>query len=171
MYILSQIFIVISGILFALSYLFEKKGLILIINVFNNLFFAIHFLLLKSFTASYSVFVIAFFLIIIYFLDKYNKKHYKLLSLIIALILVIIISIFTWESALSLLPICATTFNLVGTILNKTLTVKLFYFFGTVLNTIFMFIITSYFGFGINIAILIVGAVGIINHLRFTKKV
>ena len=170
MFVLSQVFVIISGIIFAISYLFRKKEIILILNVVNNIFFAIHFLVLKSFTASYSVFVIALFSIVIYFIEKYNKEQFQLLFLIISTILICIISIFTWEGPFSLMPTCASISTLIGTVLNKTLIVKFFYLASTILNTIYLFIIHSYFGFAINIGILVIGIVGIINQIRLNIK-
>ena len=169
MFVLSQIFIVISGILFALSYLLKKKGLILIVNFFNNVFFATHFLLLKSFTASYTIFVIAFFLVAVYYLEKHKKQKTIFLALAISLVLVLIISCFTWENILSLIPATASALTLIGSIIKKPLLVKLFYLTSTMLNTIFMFVIHSYFGFAINIGILVVAFVGIYLHLKAKK--
>ena len=68
------------------------------------------------------------------------------------------------------MPIFANLLTLVGTIIKNPLYIKFFYLAATVSNTIFMFIIHSYFGFGINLVILTIGIVGIINHIKTTKK-
>lgn len=169
MFILSQIFVVISGILFAISYLTKRKGLLLVINVFNNLFFGLHFLLLNSFTAAYSVFLTLIFLVVIYIFEKTNKEKFNYLIATIFSIILIPISIFTWNGALSLMPAIAIFITFVGTVLKNTLTVKLFYFTSTILNTIYMFIIHSYFGFGVNILILITAIIGIIQQFKQQK--
>ena len=170
MYVLSQIFVVVSGILFALSYLTKKKALLLILNVFNNIFFGTHFLLLKSSTAAYSVFLTILFLIAIYFIEKYNKEKFYFIVTIFCSLVLIIISIITWDGPLSLMPTISVLLTFVGSALKHTLTVKLFYFVSTVLNTIFMFIIASYFGFGVNIAILITAVFGIVKEIITIKN-
>lgn len=171
MYILSQVFVVISGILFALSYLTKKKSLLLILNVVNNLFFGCHFLLLKSFTAAYSVFLIIVFLIAVYVMEKYKKEKFSFIAVVITSMILIPITIFTWDGLLSLIPTIAVFLTFVGSGFKNTLTVKLFYFVSTVLNTIFMFIIHSYFGFGVNICILITALIGIIVQIKNLKNV
>lgn len=170
MYILSQILVVISGILFALSYLTKKKSLLLLLNVFNNLFFGCHFLLLKSFTAAYSVFLTIAFFITIYLLEKYKKEKFSFVVVIISLLILIPITVFTWGGMLSLMPTIAVLITFVGSGFKSTLTVKLFYFVSTTLNTIFMFIIHSYFGFGVNVCILIAAIIGIIKEIHLIKN-
>ena len=174
MYVLSQVFVVISGILFAISYIVKKKSLILTINVANNIFFATHFLLLKSYTAAYSVFLTIGFLISIFLLEKYNKEKYKILTTIIFSLILIPITILTWDGPLSLIPTISILITFIGSLIKPTLIVKLFYFTSTVMNSVFMFIIHSYFGFGVNIAILITAIIGIIlqiKNVKQTKKV
>lgn len=166
MYILSQIFVVISGLFFASSYLIKKKSLILIVNVCNNVFFALHFLLLNSLTAAYSVFLTIGFMIAIYLLEKYQKEKYKIIATIIFSLILIPITYLTWDGFLSLMPTIAILITFIGSIFNNTLTVKLCYFVSTVMNSIFMFIIHSYFGFGVNLAILITAIVGIVMQIK-----
>lgn len=170
MYVLSQVFVVISGILFAISYFLKRKWLILLVNIFNNLFFATHFLLLKSFTAAYAVLLVGFFLAAVYFLEKFGKEKFIPTVLIVTLPVLFVISFFTWSGFISLMPIIANLSTLIGTTTKNSLFVKLFYLTSTILNTIFMFIIHSYFGFATNLVIVTVGTVGIINHIRTLKK-
>lgn len=170
MYVLSQIFVLISGCFFASTYLTRNKKLILILNVFNNLFFGTHFLLLKSYTATLSVFLTIFFLVAIYFTEKYNKVKLTVITTIVFSFILIPIAILTWESIVSMLPLMASLLFFIATAFKNTLIVKILYFISTISNTVFMLLIHSYFGFTTNILILIVAIIGIINQIRTTKR-
>lgn len=170
MYILSQIFVVISGILFAASYLIKKKESILIINIFNNLFFSTHFLLLKSYTATITNFLTIFFLLAIYFVEKKKKGNLNFIIVSIFSLILIPITISTWDGIVTLLPLSASLLFFLASALKNTLAIKMVYFISTISNTIFMFIIHSYFGFGVNICILITAVVGIIKELINIKN-
>ena len=126
MYILSQIFVVISGIFFAATYLTKRKSLLLILNVTNNVFFGCHFLLLKSFTAAYSVFLTIAFLIAVYLLEKFKKEKFSFVCVIVASIILTIITVFTWDGILSLMPTIAVLSTFIGSAFKHTLTVKSF---------------------------------------------
>ncbi|MBQ9795719.1 MAG: YgjV family protein [Clostridia bacterium] len=170
MYILSQISVVLSDALFASTYIVKKKNILLILNVLNNFFFGIHFLLLKSITAAYSVFLTIVFLIAIYLLERFKQEKFSFIISILCSICLIVITIFTWDGALALLPVIGIFLVFVGTLFKNTLLVKCFYFISTVLNTIYMFFIHSYFGFALNLVILAIAIFGIINHIRTQNK-
>ncbi len=170
MFILSQIFVVISCILFSISYLTKKKSLILILGISNNLFFGSHFLLLKSYTASCTVFLSIVFLIAVYFLEKAKKEKFTYLLTIAFIIALIPISIFTWEGILSLFPTFGTLIYFTGTSFHKTLVIKIFYAISNISNTIFMFLIHSYFGCISNMVIVAFGIYGIVREIQIIHK-
>ncbi|MBO5954426.1 MAG: YgjV family protein [Clostridia bacterium] len=166
MYILSQIFVVVSCVLFAVSYLFKKKSIILIFSILNNLFFGAHFLLLKSYTASCTVFLTIFFLTAVYFVEKLKKENLTILVTVIFLIALIPITILTWSGIISLFPTFGTIMYFTGTTFNKTLFLKIFYLISTISNTIFMYVIHSYFGCASNLLIVAFGIYGLIREIQ-----
>lgn len=171
MYVLSQIFVVMSGILFATTYLTRKKTILLILNIFNNILFGTHYLLLKSYTAGYSVLLTILFLIAIYFLERYEKEKFTFIVSIACSLILIPITILTWSSPLSLVPAIAILLVFVGSLFKNLLIVKLFYFTSTSINTVFLFLVKSYFGFAVNLIILTVAIIGIISQIKLNKKV
>lgn len=169
MYALSQVCIVFSEIFFGLTYLTKKKSILLTFNVINNAFFGIHFLMLRSVTAAFSVFLTILFLIAIYILEECKKEKFTFVASIICTIALIPITIFTWTSALALLSVFAILLVFVGTLFKNLVLLKLFYFASTILNTIYMFIIHSYFGFALNLVVLTVAICGIIKQIKLEK--
>lgn len=126
-------------------------------------------MLLKSFTAAYSVFLTILFLIVVHLLEKYKKEKYTFIASIICSAILVPISIFTWSSTLSLIPAVAILFVFIGSTLKNLVAVKLSYFISTILNTIFMFIIHSYLGFALNCLVLIIAIIGIMKQIKMQK--
>ena len=170
MYILSQIFIVISCGFYSATYLAKKKYWIVVLNTLNKLCLGIHFLLLKGYTASLAVLLSIVFLITMFFIEKHQKERFSYIATIIFSLLLIPITILTWQNAFSLLSVFASLLTFVGTALKNTLCVKLCYFVSTTLNAIYMFIIRSYFGFATSLIIITIAIVGIINHIKNLRK-
>ena len=170
MYILSQIFAVASCGFYSATYLAKKKSLIVILNTLNKLCLGIHFLLLGGFTASLAVFLSILFLITMYFVEHFKKEKYALLISIIFSLLLIPITILTWQNAMSLFSDVATLLVFVGTAFKNTLCVKLFYFVSTILNATYMLIIHSYFGFATSLIILTTAIIGIIKEIKTRKQ-
>ena len=170
MYILSQIFVIVSCVLFAMSYLTKRKSIILILGILNNLFFGAHFLLLKSYTASCTVFLTIIFLVVVYFVEKFQKEKYSFVVTIIFLLALIPISIFTWDGTISLFPTFGTIMFFTGTAFHKTLVVKIFYAISNITNTIFMFLIHSYFGCVSNLVIIAFGIYGIVREIQIINN-
>ena len=170
MYILSQIFALISCGFYSATYLAKKKHLIVILNTLNKLCLSIHFLLLKGYTASLAVILSILFLITMYFVEKHKKEKFSFVVTIIFSLLLIPITILTWQNAFSLLSVIASLLVFVGTSLNNTLCVKLFYFVSTILNAIYMLIIHSYFGFATSLIIITIAIIGIVKQIITLRK-
>ena len=165
MFITSQILVVISGILFGASYLTNKKNILLILNIANNIFFGAHYLFLGELTAGYSVYLTVLFYIAIYLLEKFKKERFNYIVSIVSLIALAIITWLTWANALSILPVIGIAIVYCCTILKNILLIKIFNFISCLLSTTFMLIIHSYFGVCVNIVILITAIVGIVRTI------
>jgi hypothetical protein len=127
-------------------------------------------LLLGGFTASLAVVLSILFLFTIYLIEKYKKEKFSFIASIVFSLLLIPITIFTWQNALSLLSVIASLLIFVGTALKNTLTVKLFYFVSTILNATYMLILHSYFGFATSLIIISVAIVGIFKEIKTQRK-
>ena len=170
MYILSQIFAVLSCGFYSAAYLAKKKHWIVILNTLNKLCLATHFLLLKGYTATLAVFLSILFLATMFIIEKYKKQKFSYIVSIIFSFLLIPITIFTWQNAYSLLSVAATLLIFVGTALTNTLAVKLFYFISTISNAIYMLILHSYFGFATSLIILTMAIIGIVKEIQTRRK-
>lgn len=170
MYILSQIFAVISCGFYSAAYLAKKKNAIVVLNTLNKLCLATHFLLLGGFTASLAVVLSIFFLITMYIIEKYNKQKFSYIASIIFSLLLIPITILTWKNTYSLLSVNASLLIFVGTAFKNTLHVKLFYFASTISNAVYMLIIHSYFGFATSLIILTIAIVGIVKEIKTRRE-
>ena len=170
MYILSQIFAVISCGFYSATYLAKRKSTIVILNTLNKLCLATHFLLLGGFTASLSVVLSILFLITMFILEKFNKQHHLYLASIVFSLLLVPITVLTWQNAFSLLSVLASLLIFIGTALKTTLYVKLFYFVSTICNATYMLIIHSYFGFATSLIILTVAIIGIVKEIKIKQK-
>ena len=170
MYILSQIFAVLSCAFYSAAYLAKNKNAVVVLNTFNKLCLATHFLLLKGYTASLAVLLSILFLITMYIIEKCQKQQFSFVASIIFSLLLIPITIFTWQSAYSLLSVAASLLIFVGTALHNTLSVKLFYLVSTIANAIYMLILHSYFGFATSLIILTFALIGIIKEIKSRKQ-
>ena len=163
MYILSQIFVVIADVLFVCSMLSKKKIGIVLFLCFSDILFATHYLLLgNGLTGSAIIFLDALYLLVLFILEKTNKTKYTLLTTIIVMIWTIIISIITWNGAISILPMFAMLIYLLGMIFKNIIFVKAGALARNILNIIYLFILTSYVGAGLEIALMISAIIGII---------
>lgn len=170
LYVLSQISVVLSCLIYGASFFVRKKHLLLLCNIANNFFFGLQYLLLFQLSSALSIFLAIAFFIITYYLEKHNKSKFTPLVSIMGVLLLIVISVLFWNGPLSLLPTIATSLVFIGTIFAQTLEIKLFYLVSTFLNVSFMFIIHSYFGVACNIVIIITAIIGIIKEISKRKK-
>lgn len=170
MFVLSQVFVVFAGIAFALTYFLKTKNNILIFSVINNIFFGTHYLLLNQPTAAYTVYATIAFLIIIYFLEKYNKSKFNLLTAISFSLLSILITYQTWQGLISLIPFVAIVLSYFACVFKKVYLIKLFNLFSCMTTTVNLILIKSYLAIAQNLIILILGVIGIVLTFKDMKK-
>jgi len=169
MFVLSQVFVAFAGVAFASTYFLKSKNNILILSVINNIFFGTHYLLLKQFTAAYTVYATILFIVVIYLLEKYNKAKYNLFTAILFSLLSIFITIKTWQGLISLIPFIAIVLSYLACVFKNVYLIKLFNLFSCMATTINLILIKSYLAIAQNLIILILGIIGIILTFKDSK--
>lgn len=171
MYILSQIFVVIADILFVCSMLSKRKINIVLFLCVSDILFATHYLLLgNGLTGSAVILLDAVFLLVLCTLERRNKTKFTLPATIITMFITVVLSLLTWQGALSLFPTFSMLIYLAGMIFTNTVFVKAGVLVRNILNIIYLFILSSYVGAVLEIMLMISAIVGIVLSLRATKK-
>lgn len=171
-YIISQVLVCIADLFYVISMLTKKKNSLVLFLIISDILFASHYLFLDGgLTGAATIFLDVAYLIVMWFLEKYNKTKYNLITTVIAMVLTIVLTIVTWESALSLLPMFSMLIYFTTMIFTNLVIVKSGALIRNTLNVIYMFIIASYFGAGLEIVLMISAIVGIVlNYLDSKKK-
>lgn len=171
-YIISQVLVCIADLFYVISMLTKKKNSLVLFLIISDILFASHYLFLDGgLTGAATIFLDVVYLIVMWFLEKYNKTKYNLITTVIAMVLTIVLTIVTWESALSLLPMFSMLIYFTTMIFTNLVIVKSGALIRNTLNVIYMFIIASYFGAGLEIVLMISAIVGIVlNYLDNKKK-
>ena len=170
MYLLSQILVCVADLFYVFSMLNKnKKGLVFYL-IISDILFAGHYLCLGGFTGAATILVDVVYLAIMFVLEKKGKTKYNIYVTICAMLIVIILSILTWNTALSLMPMFSMLIYLTTMIFSNVAIVKVGALVRNTLNVIYMFILASYFGAGLEICLMISAIVGIFINLRKTKQ-
>ena len=169
MYILSQVLVCIADLFYIISMLNKnKKGLVFYLIV-SDILFALHYICLGGWTGAATIFVDVIYLTIIYLLEKYDKTKYNIFVTISAMIITIILSVLTFDTALSLFPMFSMLIYLTTMIFSNVVIVKAGALVRNTLNVIYMFILSSYFGAGLEICLMISAIIGIISNIKDKK--
>ena len=147
----------------------NKKGLVFYLIV-SDILFASHYLCLSGYTGAATIFVDVVYLAIMYILEKKEKTKYNIHVTISAMIITIILSILTWNTALSLLPMFSMLIYLTTMIFSNIVIVKTGALIRNTLNVIYMFLLASYFGATLEICLMISAIIGILLNIKNRKK-
>ena len=124
MYILSQILVCIADLFYVISMLNKnKKGLVFYL-IISDILFASHYLCLGGYTGAATIFVDVVYLIIMYLLEKKNKPKYNICVTLAAMAITMVLSVLTWNTALSLLPMFSMLIYLTTMIFSNVVIVK-----------------------------------------------
>jgi hypothetical protein len=170
MFILSQILVCVADLFYVISMLNKKKNGLVFYLIISDILFAGHYLCLGGFTGAATIFVDVAYLAIMYILEKKDKTKYNAHVTVGAMIITIILSILTWDTALSLLPMFSMLIYLATMIFSNVVIVKTGALVRNTLNVIYMLILTSYFGAGLEVCLMISAIIGIILNMRAKKK-
>lgn len=171
MYILSQILIVISDLLCILSMLSKNKKKVIYFLILSTTFFALQYICLQGWTGAAIGFMEIVFLIILYVMESKNKTQYKILLSVCTMIATIIISVLTWDSWISFIPMLAMIIYLITMIFKNVIVVKSGAFIRITMNAIYMLLLESYLGSALSILILAFSVVGIVKDYNNKKLV
>lgn len=171
MYILSQVLVCVADLFYIISMLNKnKKGLVFYL-IISDILFASHYLCLGGYTGAATIFVDVVYLALIYLLEKKDKTKYNVYVTIGAMVVTVLLSILTWNTALSLLPMFSMLIYLTTMIFSNVVIVKTGALVRNTLNVIYMFILASYFGAGLEICLMISAIVGIVLNLKEKRKI
>ena len=169
MYILSQVLVVLADGLYVGSMLQKKKFWLTLFLLLSNILFATHYICLGAITGGFLLYLDVVFLIVMLTLEKFNKQKYSIVAVIATMIGTVIITIFTWNGAISLLPMFSMLVYLIGMIFKNIVLVKCGAVLRNLLNIIYMVIITSYIGASLEVCLMISGIVGAVLSFRKNK--
>lgn len=166
MYILSQVLIILSDIFCVLSMLNNKKKNIVFFMILSTILFACHYACLSAWTGLSIGAVELVFLILMYVFEIKDKTENNFYLSICTIIATVILSIITWDTWISLLPMFGMVVYLISMMFDNVIIVKTGTFIRITLNGIYMFLIKSYFGAGLSILILVFIIVGLVNAYK-----
>lgn len=169
MFILSQILVCIADLFYVISMLNKKKNGLVFYLIISDILFASHYLCLGGFTGAATIFVDVVYLAIMYILEKKGKTQYNSYVTIGAMAITVLLSILTWNTALSLLPMFSMLIYLTTMIFSNVVIVKTGALVRNTLNVVYMLILTSYFGAALEVCLMISAIIGIIINIK-TKK-
>lgn len=170
MFILSQILVCIADLFYIISMLNKKKKGLVFYLIISDILFASHYLCLQGYTGAATIFVDVVYLAIMYILEKKDKTKYNTIVTIGAMAITIILSILTWGGAISLLPMFSMLIYLTTMIFSNVVIVKSGALIRNCLNVIYMFILASYFGAGLEICLMFSAIVGIFLNIKDKKQ-
>lgn len=171
MYILSQILVVLSDLACIVSMMNKKKKNVVFFLIISTILFASHYMCLGAWTGAAIGFVELVFLILMYILEIKDKTQYSTYLSIGTMIITVALSIITWDTWISLLPMLAMVIYLTAMMFKNVIIVKSGTFIRLTLNGIYMLLLKSYFGAGLSILILVFTIVGIVNDYKSRKEI
>lgn len=171
LYILSQVLVVISDIFCIISMLNNKKKNIVLFLIISGVLFASHYICLGAYTGAAIGIIEIVFLLTMYVLELKGKTKYNVLCSVITICLTIVMSVLTWDTWLSALPMLAMIIYLVAMLFANVIIVKLGTFIRLTLNGLYMLLIRSYFGAALSVVILVCTIIGIVKDYKEKNKV
>ncbi|MBR2969856.1 MAG: YgjV family protein [Clostridia bacterium] len=169
MYVLSQVLVVLSDVLFIISTMCKSKKRVLFYLILSTILFASHYMCLSAWTGAIIGIIELVYLIIMFCLEIKDKTKFNALATSITIVATILCSILTWAGWISVLPMIAMVIYLTCMIFRNLVIVKTGTFIRLALNGIYMLILASYFGAGLTIAIIIFNIIGIIRDSNRTE--
>lgn len=108
MVLLGQIFGFIGLLFVLISVQNNKKNLILFYQIFGNIFYGLQYFTLSLFSAGFMSCVSLLRCLVFYYYEKVENKRTPLYWLIILTVIPVILSLFTYNGIISLIPIICT---------------------------------------------------------------
>lgn len=166
MFILSQILVVVSDVFFIISMLNSKKKNLVFYLIISTILFACHYMCLGGWTGAAIAWLELVYLILMYVLELKDKTAYGVYLSIATIVLTAILSLITWNTWISVLPMLAMIVYLTTMMFKKVIIVKSGALIRLTLNAIYMLILKSYFGAVLSVVIILFTIVGMINDYK-----
>ena len=144
MYLLSQVLVFVSDILFIISTLSKRKKNIIFYLLLSTILFSIHYACLGGWTGAVVGIVELLFLIPMLILESKKITKYNLLITSITIVITVILTSITWQGFISLLPMFAMIIYYLSMMFSNIIIIKCGTFLRVALNAIYMFLIESY---------------------------
>lgn len=170
MYILSQILVVFSDLFCIVSMMCKKKKQVVFYLIISTILFASHYACLTAWTGAVIGAIELVFLILMYLLEVKDKTKHNISLCVATMIITVVLSIITWDTWISSIPMIAMIIYLFGLIFSNIIIVKTCTFIRLILNGVYMLLLKSYFGAALTIFILIFTIVGIVIDCKNKKQ-
>lgn len=170
LYVLAQVFFGLCVAIFALTWLQKKKSKMLLLYMTSDIFLCLHYVCMEKFSATIFVANEALLILIIYFLERFDKLKFKPLASGLIILADVIACALMWVDAWALFPLFATTLAIIGMSIKKIVPAKIVAFFAVCLTTTYMFIIHSWFSASVELLMVCVAFAGIIISIVESKK-
>lgn len=170
MYILSQILVGVSDLFCIMSMLNKQKKNIVILMVLSTLLFSLHYICLGGWTGAGIGCIEIVFLLVLYLLEVKGLTKYNLLLSIVTIIICVVVSILTWSSWISILPMLGMVVYLFLMMFKNIMVVKAGALVRFVFNGTYMILLKSYVGAVLSLVILGFTIYGIVKDYRDIKN-
>ena len=172
-YTLSQIFVVLSYIFLAMTYLTKKRQIILFYSIVAVVFNGFSYFFLKAWSGLAAIIVALIRNAIFVVQEKFDKsegyKYWDYLILAFLLILNTIFAIITYDGFLSLFTAFASVTYTVSIWQKNTKAYKLLGILSSAFNIVYLVFIWSIFGFILESALFIITIVGTVLYFMQNK--
>lgn len=154
----------VAAITLGLGFLQKDKKSILIYNIIAGLIFAIHYYLLDGLTGALCNIPIP--VIFIYFYEKKYGHQNAVLKAVVAIILMLVISLPSFQDIFSVLPILASVAILAGLSFKNENTVRIFNIIGGIFWLSYSAVVMSWSGVISESIIIIMTAIGLWKYRK-----
>ncbi len=167
-YVISQVFIVITYILLAISYRMKNRNSILICSFVSLIMAAISYLLLKAYMGlAMEIIAIIRNLIFIYEETNNNNLHINDLFVLISLFTIsIICAVCNYNGFLSLMSLFSSLLYTYSVWQKDTELYKVLGIPVSIFGIIYFLYVKSYFGFTLELLLMLFNMVGLIKHKK-----
>ena len=170
-FLLAQIFIGISALLYGLSLLLKQKTKLLFLQIISSCFFVTQYFLLEAYIGGIVAGLEMLRSVVFYFIDKkFNTNKIRITACVIFCVLGLVGAIFTWESWFSILPLLGLLAVTTCLGFKNVVSLKIACIFSALCAFAYMIFYKSYFGCATQIFIAVIGISGLIVYLIKNKK-
>lgn len=170
-FLLAQIFIGISSLIYAFSLLVKSKATLLLFQTISCIFFITQYFLLSAYIGAIVSILEEIRTISFYIIEKkHNTTKARTITASVFVVLGAISAIFTWQAWYSILPLLGLLAVSICLSFKNVLTVKISCIFSATCATLYLFFLKSIFGAFCQIFIILLGLIGLIYWIVKNKK-